>query len=47
MPNRGVYNIEPGTAIDHNYNHNMNNMNHEFHHFNTGKLPFVSNKIYM
>ncbi|XP_060867498.1 uncharacterized protein LOC132942853 [Metopolophium dirhodum] len=34
MPSR-VYNAEPGMNIDHNYNH-LNNMNHEFHHFNTG-----------
>lgn len=42
MPNR-VYNVEPGMAIDHNYNH-VNNINHEFHHFNPGNLSILTNK---
>lgn len=31
-------------TMDHNYNH-MNNINHEFHHFNTGKLFIIFKKM--
>lgn len=43
LPNR-VYNVEPGMAIDHNYNH-MNNMNHEYHHFGTGKQLYSEDYV--
>jgi hypothetical protein len=43
IPNR-VYNVEPGMTNDHSYNH-MNNINHEFHHFNTGKISNKNNLL--
>ncbi|VVC37854.1 Hypothetical protein CINCED_3A016074 [Cinara cedri] len=42
IPNRG-YIAEPG-MVDHNYNHNTNNVNHDFHHFNTGSKTIYQNQ---